>query len=460
MKNIKNESIRIFELVCKFIIFIVIALSFVYILYNLQYKILHTKGDILFIFLYLFIFGLFSNIYKCFEIGIFRIRQLLVSYSISIIITNFIAYLILSLIYKKFIYLPPMIILILVQMIFGVIFYWSANNFYFYLHPPKNTLVICRNTKEDLNFINKFIHYKKRRYKICQICYEPESFDKLIVNFKNYPVIILGNVSYELRNRVINYCFENNKYLFLIPSTEDIILRYSNITHINDTPVFVFKNEGLSIEQKIIKRTIDIAISFICIIVSSPLLLITSLAIKLYDNGPILYKQERYTKNSNKFNILKFRSMEINAERNGPQITTYNDNRVTPIGRIIRLTHIDELPQFFNILHGEMSLVGPRAERIENYIAYSKIMPEFSYRMKVKAGLTGYAQIYGQYNTSYSDKLKMDLNYIENFSLLLDLQLLFATIKVIFNREKTEGFLNANFINNEINNYEEGYINE
>lgn len=205
-------------------------------------------------------------------------------------------------------------------------------------------------------------------------------------------------------------------------------------------PAFVFKNEGLSIEQVIVKRSIDIIFSFVGILLTSPVLLVIALLIKLYDRVPIFYRQIRYTQNMKTFKILKFRSMVVDAEKNGAKLTTVNDERITPIGKILRKTHIDEFPQFFNILKGDMSLVGPRAERIENVHFYSSLMPEFCYRMKVKAGLTGYAQIYGKYNTVFTDKLKMDLDYIENFSVLLDIKILLATIKVFFIKDNTEGF--------------------
>ena len=168
--------------------------------------------------------------------------------------------------------------------------------------------------------------------------------------------------------------------------------------------------------------------------------LVIAVIIKLTDGGPIFFRQIRYTRNKTKFNIYKFRSMIVDAEKDGAQFTTDNDERITPIGRFIRKTRIDEIPQFINVFRGEMSIVGPRAERVENHDAYVKDMPEFEYRLKVKAGITGYAQIYGKYNTSFEDKARMDIYYIENYSIANDLKLLMATIKVIFKSDATEGF--------------------
>ena len=198
----------------------------------------------------------------------------------------------------------------------------------------------------------------------------------------------------------------------------------------------------MTMEQMLIKRLADILISAIGLTVLSPVLAIVALLIKLYDGGPVLFRQDRYTRNNEVFTLVKFRSMIVDAEKDGAQFTVPGDKRITPIGKFIRATRIDELPQLINVLKGDMSIVGPRAERLENADAYTEMMPEFRYRTKVKAGLTGYAQVYGKYNTSFEDKVRMDLYYIENYSLLMDFKLLLYTIKVIFMKESTEGFEN------------------
>ncbi|MBO6112618.1 MAG: sugar transferase, partial [Lachnospiraceae bacterium] len=191
---------------------------------------------------------------------------------------------------------------------------------------------------------------------------------------------------------------------------------------------------------RVIKRLFDIIFSLLLIVVLSPLMLITAAVIKLYDGGPVLYKQIRCTKNAREFKILKFRSMIVNAEAAGkPQLALRSDPRITPVGRVIRKLRIDELPQLFNVLKGDMSFVGPRPERPEFIKQYVEDMPEFTYRMKVRAGITGYAQLYGKYNTKPYDKLKFDLYYMEQYSLLLDFRLIILTIKIVFSKESTEG---------------------
>ena len=201
----------------------------------------------------------------------------------------------------------------------------------------------------------------------------------------------------------------------------------------------------MTIEQRIVKRAMDIVVSLLLLIITSPLLLISALAIKLYDGGPVFFRQERATINGRLFQIHKFRSMIVDAEKDGAPIpTTEGDPRITPIGKILRATRLDELPQLIDILVGDMSLVGPRPERIEHVKQYTEEIPEFQYRLKVRGGLTGYAQLYGKYNTTPYDKLQLDLMYIQNYSLLLDIRMLLMTVKIMFMKESTDGFTEEN----------------
>ena len=194
-------------------------------------------------------------------------------------------------------------------------------------------------------------------------------------------------------------------------------------------------------EYIFIKRLFDIVSSSLVLLVASPFMLITALAIKLTDGGPVFYKQCRLTVDGKKFNILKFRSMRVDAEKDGvARLSTGDkDDRITPVGRIIRKFRIDELPQLFNIIGGSMSVVGPRPERPEIAAQYEENLPEFRLRLQVKAGLTGYAQVYGKYNTTPYDKLQMDLMYIAKANLVEDLRIIFATIKILFSSESTDG---------------------
>lgn len=210
--------------------------------------------------------------------------------------------------------------------------------------------------------------------------------------------------------------------------------------HLFDTPIFLIREYALTVEQRLTKRVIDLFFSLLLLVVTAPIMLITAIVIKCYDRGPALFKQVRCTAGGKRFQILKFRSMRVDAEKDGvARLASQNDDRITPIGRFIRAVRIDELPQLFNILKGEMSFIGPRPERPEIIEQYLEEMPEFAFRMKMKAGLAGYAQVYGKYNTMPYDKLKLDLSYIENYSLWLDLRLMLLTLKILFKPESTEG---------------------
>ena len=200
------------------------------------------------------------------------------------------------------------------------------------------------------------------------------------------------------------------------------------------------KGTGLSPMQRIIKRTMDIVLCSLAMVVAAPIMLVVAAAIKLEDGGPVFYKQDRLTRGGREFKILKFRSMIVDAEKYaGAVLASGNDPRITKVGKVIRATRLDELPQLLNILKGDMSIVGPRPERKCFAEEYAKEIPEFTYRTKVKGGLTGYAQVYGKYNTSAYDKLRLDLMYIENYSLLLDIKLIILTLRIIFSKDSTEG---------------------
>ena len=258
---------------------------------------------------------------------------------------------------------------------------------------------------------------------------------------KQYEGVILCDIPSQMRNQLLKYCYNESIRTYMVPKISDIIIRSAENLHLFDTPLMLARNTGLSFEQQFIKRTFDIIIAVCALVVLSPIYLVTAACIKLYDRGPVIFKQKRYTKDGKIFDIYKFRSMIVNAEAAGTSVPAADrDPRITPVGRVIRALRIDELPQFINILKGEMSVVGPRPERVEHVELYTKDIPEFVYRLKVKGGLTGYAQVYGKYNTTAYDKLKLDLMYIQNYSIWLDIEIIFKTIKILLIKESTEGF--------------------
>ncbi len=280
----------------------------------------------------------------------------------------------------------------------------------------------------------------EERYVIAESASVDEGYDILIDKIDKYDSVIICDVPARLRNDILKYCYQQNKTIYTVPKISDVIIRGAKEITYFDTPIIKSSSMGLTVEQRVVKRIFDVVLSLLALIVLSPVFLVVALAIKLYDSGPVFYKQKRCTRDLEMFDILKFRSMVVDAEKNGPQPAVDNDSRITPVGRVIRALRIDELPQIINILVGQMSIVGPRPERIEHVEKYSKDIPEFVCRYKVKGGLTGYAQVYGKYNTNAYNKLKMDLIYIQNYSLALDLKLILMTVRILFKKESTEGF--------------------
>ena len=242
------------------------------------------------------------------------------------------------------------------------------------------------------------------------------------------------------RNLLLKYCYSKFIRVYVMPKIPDVMIKGADQLHLFDTPIFLTREYALTVGQRMAKRTIDLICALILLVIALPFMLVTSVFIKCYDGGPVLYKQTRCTRDGRKFQIMKFRSMRVDAEKDGvARLAARNDGRVTPVGKFIRAVRIDELPQLFNILKGDMSFIGPRPERPEIIRQYLEDMPEFAFRMKVKAGLTGYAQVYGKYNTTPYDKLKLDLTYIENYTVWLDLKLMLLTLKILIRPESTEG---------------------
>lgn len=247
----------------------------------------------------------------------------------------------------------------------------------------------------------------------------------------------------ELQGSVSVYCIGKRIPCFVLPRVGNLLFQGARHVHTLSSPVLMISGKEPSIEYLFVKRAFDIIMSLLGILVFSPLFLLCAAAIFLTDRGPVIYRQKRLTKGGKVFTICKFRSMRVDAEKDGVARLSSgeSDERITPVGRILRACRLDELPQLFNILKGDMTIVGPRPERPEIAEQYEKIYPEFSLRTQVKAGLTGYAQVYGKYNTEPLEKLEFDIMYINHMSIITDLQLMFATVGILFNPDSTEGIL-------------------
>ena len=257
------------------------------------------------------------------------------------------------------------------------------------------------------------------------------SSEKLDAAIVTNEIIYIYDVTAENRNDILKRCFELGKDVYISSKISDIQLRSSYLTQDEDSICFYCPRPGISKRAAVVKRFCDILISLIGLILTSWIFGLTAIAIKREDGGSVFYKQDRCTKDGRVFSILKFRSMVEHVEIDNFHITEHADDRITKVGHFIRRTKIDELPQLINILRGDMSLVGPRPERpelIEEIVTY---IPEYRFRTTVKAGLTGYAQVHGDYHTDFLEKLRWDMIYIENYSVLLDLKIILMTIPTL-----------------------------
>ncbi len=381
---------------------------------------------------------LFNN-FDGFKFGYLKLIETFASQIIALFIVNFITYLQLSLIANVMINPLPMLMLMLLDAIISLICTYFFSLLYHKLYPPKNMVMIFGNDNAiDLKFK---MDTRSDKYRITKLISAEEGFERICHQIVNYDAVIINDVPSGIRNDLLKFCYHNSIRTYVAPKMTDIIIKGATDISLFDTPLLLVRRRGLTFTQRFIKRFMDIALSLIVLILTSPVLLIVSLAIKIEDGGPVFYKQARITRGGKIFNILKFRSMIPNAEKDGKsQPAVDNDPRITKIGKIIRATRIDELPQMLNILKGDMSIVGPRPERIEHVQKYSQAIPEFDFRLSVKGGLTGYAQVYGKYNTTPYDKIRLDLMYIENYSLMLDIKLILMTIRIMLKKESTEGF--------------------
>jgi len=380
----------------------------------------------------------FLQTYGGLKIGYLKRGNIIYSHILSLFIVNTIGYFILALIDKKFHSPVSFILLTVVDGIIVCIWVFLFQWIYGVLFPPRRLLVVY-GVRPVFSIMEK-IGARDDKYVIGGSISIDEGIDKIMEKAKEFEGIVVGDVPSHDRNLILKKCYDSSIRVYMIPKISDILVRSSTNLNLFDTPILLSKNEGLQIDQMAVKRFIDIVVSLIGIILTSPLFVMFGAAIHLADRGPIFYTQTRLTIDGKLFKIYKFRTMRVDAEKDGvARLAGEGDNRITDVGKILRATRLDELPQLFNIIKGEMSLVGPRPERPEIAAEYIEDLPEFAMRLKMKAGLTGYAQVHGKYNTTPYDKLKLDLHYIRNYSLWMDLILIVLTPKVLFMKESTEG---------------------
>ena len=408
-------------------------------IYNLEFRTqLYLRGHIFVMALYIGVFIFLGQVFGGLLVGIRKVGEVMFSFLFTCILSDVFFYFIVMLLSYKFPAVLPLLAVFLLQLVFSFIWINFFGKLYSKKFRPYDVLLIY--SGDSIENFKKKLKERTDQFNVLEVLWADVDMEELKSTIDRYNTVMLWDIPAKKRNIIFKYCYEESKRIYVMPKISDIILNGSSPVHLFDTPLLLTEGNPLEYEERIIKRTVDIILSLLLIILTSPIMLITAAAIKLCDRGPVFYKQVRCTKNSREFNIIKFRSMIENAEKKGVAVLAEeNDPRITPVGRFIRKMRIDELPQLFNVLKGDMSFVGPRPERPEFIRKFRETMPEFAYRMKVRAGITGYAQLYGKYNTLPYDKLKFDLYYIEQYSIWLDIKLMILTLKILFTKESTEG---------------------
>ena len=397
------------------------------------------KGEALFIAIYLILIFFFSSMYGGMRIGYLKNGEVIFSQVFATLLADVVTYgqisIMITALYPAQIYLY----MVVMQIAWVVLWINIATFIYQHIFSPRQMLLIHGDRPYD-DIVAKF-GTRKDKYDISKCMSYRAGYDEIFMEvLEPYDAIVIWDIPVDVRNRILKFCYGHSIRVYIMPKITDVILKGAEQLSLFDTPILFTREYKMTIDQRFIKRLIDIVCSVILIVVTSPLMLLTALAVKVYDGGPILYKQVRCTIGGKEFKIMKVRSMGVDAEKDGKaRLAAKNDARITPVGKFIRVCRLDELPQLFNILAGEMSFIGPRPERPEIIAQYMEIMPEFKFRMRVKAGLAGYAQVYGKYNTTPYDKLKLDLYYIENYSVWMDIKLMFLTLKILLMPDSTEG---------------------
>ena len=442
----KMESMKhLYRGISNIVITLVVTLLFSYVweewLNILLDRPFLTLGGTTMIVIYMILAIFFIHGFGGYDIGVSRISHASIGCALASLIVNFLmmVFTVMMVGYKSLI--PGIIVayveLFLADVIILFIITYVLTWLYRRIFPPYQMLQIHG---EHVNNLDHKMGLRRDKYVIAETVMDTAPFDEITAKIDKYEAVLINDVPSELKNKILKYCFDRQKRVYFTPKISDIIVKESEELNLFDSPLYLSRNIGFSLGQRIVKRTGDIILSLLGIAITSPVMLVVAIMIHSYDKGPVFYKQERYTIHKKRFKVIKFRSMIVDAEKkSGARLASENDDRITPIGHFIRATRIDEIPQFFNILKGDMSFVGPRPERPQIHEEYCEKVPEFDFRLSVKAGLTGYAQVYGKYNTTTYDKLKFDMIYVQKVSIILDLQLILLTLRVVFQKESTEG---------------------
>lgn len=409
------------------------------------FMLIPTRTSFITLGVFTLVYMMMNIIYGGFDIGKRKSKPIIYSFVLSVFFTDIAAHFFMCIMNitvvhnGKFVYDYPLLLLLtyIIQIFIIVVFTYGGNYIYFSANKPHDSIIITRKGEQTDSIISKIGRYKKQ-YNITETVFinDPDILKKI----DKADSVFFYNLSVPERNAFVEYCYHCKKDIYYSVELSDIVSLGSHRVYFDDKSMVYAPVKGLTFEQRVIKRIMDLVIAGFGLIVTSPIFLITALCIKLEDGGPVFYKQERATYAGKIFNVIKFRSMKV-EDGSIHKSVTKNDDRITRTGRIIRKFRIDELPQLINVIKSDMSIVGPRPEMVENVEKYTKELPEFAYRQRAKAGLTGMAQIYGKYNTSPKDKLIFDLTYINEYSVWLDIKLIFRTLLVLLTPDKsTEAF--------------------
>lgn len=411
---------------------------FLFYRYDLAAGFLYKKGTAVLIFIYAAQFFLFAGLYGGHNIEYLRTTEIIYSQCLSMVLVNFITWLQICLIDRRIVSVKPMLLLCVLDVGFIMVWsIWSIRRFRKRHIPRPLTILYSGEVPQVL--LEKLKHYQYK-FKVKNCIDIACGYEEIIRRLDENDGVLMGEIDPVLKNKIMKYCFQRKMPICILPNTEEIVLRSAYVISLLDRPLLICKKGELSLFDEFVKRCFDLAVAGLALVVLSPVFLVIAVLIKLQDGGPVFYKQERLTIYGAMFDLYKFRSMVVDAEKDGvARLAQQNDNRITSLGAVLRRFRLDELPQLINIIKGEMSIVGPRAERPEIAAQYEEEIPEFAFRLKVKAGLTGYAQVLGRYNTTPYDKLMWDLMYIESYSVLLDLKIIMMTIKILFMPESTAG---------------------
>lgn len=415
----------------------------------------YRKGNWVVIGLFTLLYYLLSHLYSGYTIHISRISEIVYAQTLGAMMADGIIFIVMWLLIRHVPNIPVLLVVFATQ--FLIIVEWAsfAHKWYFNNNPPIPTAVIY----DELEGVEKLVsHYGlDKHFKIVKKVsiqelqgndwnsLSPEEKSKR--EKKNIRSTLVGVDAAFLcclhshdRNQIVKYCVHKDIVTWCIPRIGDVIMSGAEKAHLFHLPMLRVGRYNPTPEYLIWKRAFDIVVAGTALVIFSPIMVVLAIIIRM-DGGTAFYRQKRLTKDGKVFEILKFRSMRMDAEKDGVARLSSGDAdpRITKVGRFIRACRFDELPQLFNILAGDMSIVGPRPERPEIAKEYKKELPEFDLRLQCKCGLTGFAQVYGKYNTTPYDKLLMDLMYIAQPSMIEDLKICFATVKILFLKDSTEG---------------------